>query len=594
MRSPRNGVAMKTQKQKRTKNREKGEIPGDLQPPNGERNRDSANTDLERSVAHHSHDSSPASASEKQPKWLESATKEQRAGYKWLITELKSREVEKPGVTRTSKGVWECRDGKRLLGRLSESVVIKSSSEAVDGLFDLISACCIELDTKDLLEKHEGILWAFANAITYGQREVVLALMRQEHKDPGKRFPDKVAALMEKREKKGSARVAVDETTYAYWVLDAAIAQWCANSKEARWKTLEIAGDIRAFASKQVADNFKQWHGKEQSKKCPPWFKAKSFYLPADALSLIVDGRDLTSMIRVAKGPQVIVKAYARGWSEWSTVRRVASGEYRKRSARVVWDENRRKWLIRISYSYSRPQRAEGDRILAIVPCMNSLVRAFTDEAKAAGKFDVPTMLAKKAAFDARRAEVRPHKNHLGKGACGHGKKRRWRLYGDLSTKEANFTTTWIRQQAAFVVKTAEMGGASMVILDDWSTPVPCFHSDRRLEKALRRFPICSLLDAIKWACEKAGIKCMRHQTTTECPCCGVAKDKIVPFRKWNGQQLLRCSECNTEFDEVIARAWRCMKAYRPEASKNFKDSCDQMMRIRKRADSSGFSEAAE
>jgi transcription elongation factor Elf1 len=578
-------------RKKRTPNRVSRKA-GSLQQPNGECESISANPDPKRSGSHHPPDLVPAS--HVQPKWLELATAEQRMGYDWLRQQLLDRDVEKPHINRTSKGVWECRDGNRILGRLSESSIVERSEDAVNGLFDLTSACAIELDGRELKEKHEGILWALAGAISYAQRQIVVALMRREHEEPAKRFPDKVASLIVKREKKGIDRAAVDEATYAYWVLDAGLTEWKSKQKDKRWKDLEVAGDIRAFASKQAADRFKQWRGKEQDKKCPPWFKAKSFSLPEDSLGLLKDGRDLTAMIRFQAGEQIIVKAYARGGSEWSTIRKLIGGEYKKRSARVVWDEERRKWLVRISYSYPRPKQSEGERVIAVVPSMNSLVHMFDDEARGLPKFDTVSMLIKKEQFDQRRRDIRGHLNHIGSGARGHGKKRRFRLYEDLGTKEANYTTTWNRQQAAHVVKVAQDRLASLVILDDWSTSVPCFHSDRRLEKALRRFPICSLLDAIQWACTKAGIKAVRHKCSTECPHCNASKDKVQPKRKWNSQQILRCDECGTEFDEVFVRSWRDIKEHRPEASKAFKDSADQMKRIRDKVDASDFADAAQ
>lgn len=571
---------MKSQPKKRLSNQ--GSVTrGALQPPNGEHNSDSANTDLERSVTQYSPDSTPASSVE--PKWLAGASREQRFAYDWLLLELKERGVEKPSITRTTQGVWQCRDGNKLLGRLSESIVISRDTDAVNGLFDLRSTCTVEFDWKVLKSNNYGdIFYAYASAITFAQRAVILAMMRKEHECPSLRSST-VKTFITNNAQKLEADKPAEASSYAYWVFQAAVEEWCKKQKEEFRKKLRVGSSISAFSSKSAADKYKSWL-KEQAEKCPPWFKAKSFTIPEKSINLTMAGRDLTVNLNLATGVLISAKAYARGGSEWTIIRKLVSGEYQKRDARVVWDDNRHKWLLRISYSYARPRQVTDGNTIVIVPSMNSLVHMFTNEARSLPKFDSISLIGWKNRMDGRRGEIRSHFNHIGSGSRGHGTKRRYRLMTDLSEKEANFTTTWIRQQAAHVVSIAQQNGVSLVIMDDWSTPVPCFHNDRRLEKMLRRFPICSLLDAIQFACMKAGIKAIRHVCSPNCPNCDAMNDKIKPFRKWSGDQLLRCEACEAEFDEVFIRAWRVMNAHKPEASENFRRSSEQMKRVREEA----------
>jgi hypothetical protein len=259
--------------------------------------------------------------------------------------------------------------------------------------------------------------------------------------------------------------------------------------------------------------------------------------------------------------PPVKVVVAARSGGSWAQLRALVdpNSGCSIDQARILWDEDERKWLMRISFSKPRPQsptgdgpaivvrrgikrfmvvvRSDGDRIPrqdaqgnplpnledawgAVTTLRRLEARRGKNRRKAAG----PSILELKTAIDNRRNQIKAHLPAQGSGARGHGKKRYLRALERIRRSEANFSETWWRQWSSWLARVAETIHASEVLIEDWcSVPAP-WHEDPVIRTMLRRFPTAMARDAIIWALKKRGIKCRliaAWYDLKRCPSCG-------------------------------------------------------------------------
>src|SRR3972149_6575232 len=98
--------------------------------------------------------------------------------------------------------------------------------------------------------------------------------------------------------------------------------------------------------------------------------------------------------------PEIRFKAYGRGPSAWADIRRLLSGEYARAAARLVWDCNRRRWTLNISYSRARPELQSGTGAMAVCPGIDSFVRCYTDDAWKGPQDNTASLVAFKLGLD--------------------------------------------------------------------------------------------------------------------------------------------------------------------------------------------------
>ena len=500
------------------------------QAPNGEAKRRSANAD----TGHGSAQPRKAASADTSCGHGSVSAAQPSAEQVWLEKQLAGQGAEKPHAKLNGKGVWMCRDGRRLLGRLSRAAVDAQNVDAVMGLFDLTSAVVIELDLK---QEQRSLLWAVSDQVTHCQRQITLALLRAEHEGEG-----------------------VAPATHAYRVFGRAAQQWREKQREPIRGVLLLSGDLMAFASKQACDAVTTWQATAQAEKSPPWWKARSFGVKEVGLGmncskLAVQLKLLGADPQTRRCPEIVLSGYAMGGSAWAIIRRIVAGEYRARAGRVVFNQDRKRWQLKLSYSYPRPIGQRGAGALVVTPSLRSFVVLFRDDGSRAKQMDGESLISRKLAFAARRSAAGKHLTHQGRGSRGHGRKRFFRLLNRLRDTEARYVDTWCNEQGAFIAKTAISADVAEVLVDDWSTPRPV-HPDKRLERLLRRFPAATLRDRILWHCQKRGVAARSvHHPPLHCPACGSNQ-----FAQGPGG-LCMCPECNLEIGLDVARAWRLLKA---------------------------------
>lgn len=515
---------------------------GDLHSPKGEVLGHSANDEHSSSSALHLGDLDSRAA----PSQKSLGSPELDSSREWLASELLSRGVQKPVIFRARKGHGvEVKDGKRKLGQLENAELLARDTVAVDSLFRIRGCLKIELDPKEAAE-HGWLLFALARAVVAGQRAAVLSLLRGDN---------------------GT----VHSGTHAYRVLSAAVLDFLSKSKEERARGLTVCGDVMAMASKLAADKFGLWQRSNQADQSPPWFTSVSMPVKDSRYRLELQGRDLYVILGVQGAverriPGIRLRAYGRGPSSWTDIRRLSSGEYERGAARLVWDDNRRRWTLNVSYSRERPAVQSGVGAMVVCPGVDSFVRCYTEDAWKGPQDNTTSLVSFKLGLDARKASRGQHKDFQGSGARGHGRKRFTRLLRHFSDLESNFVKTHIEQAASRVARLAlgqrlgksgwqEMrGSVGEVLVADFGNFCPT-HPDKRVEKILRRYPICGARDKICWSLAKAGVTHRLVKLTNVCPNCGKAKLKHFCGHDWV------CPECHLVAPRDLWTGWQTFVA---------------------------------
>lgn len=463
----------------------------------------------------------------------------------WLIAQLQTRGVEKPSLSFDPRGVWTCRSGRQILGRLSHSSVLARNEAAVEGLFDLRAAVTLRI-----VAAPWSVLWAIARCMPHVQRTVTLGLLRKEHGDRNPAswsYTRGVRAVQEWRAERDA------------WALKAKEPE--AKSRARLDASVAVNSGIVVAATKRAFDRFNMWEKTKQREAAPPWAKSIGFDLNEQHVSLELLGSKVVARLSLLgkhdgkRQAQPVVRLAPQGGSAWSTVRRILDGTYKSRSARVVNDDG--KWLLKLSYTMPRPTKSAEPNTLLVRRGMSRFLLAWCSDGKRVARLDTgASLIAFKRQMEARRNEARGHLPHQGKGARGHGKARFFRLYEKLEAAESRFVTTWCQQTAALVVGEAKRLGCGTILLEDFEQSAPPVSSDPYLQKLLRRFPFAQLRAVITWTATKNGIAVEVQKADYEaaCPQCGDVLH--ISDRGWAA-----CAACGFEAGIETINAWRLFEA---------------------------------
>lgn len=221
-------------------------------------------------------------------------------------------------------------------------------------------------------------------------------------------------------------------------------------------------------------------------------------------------------------GHRLLVRA-SEGF-HWSIARRLAKGELAYGAGSLVFSERKDKWFVRIAYEAPVRVVQGADPSVALVVrrgVHTALMLMGTD-----GSYRrVPgeKVNAQLHALEARmRAARQIGADELGRGARGHGKRRRYAHYDALHGKRRRVVRTWCQQMGAAVVRQATRIGAGKVVIENFGGFAP----DKSVAFIGSRFPFYQLKQSILEACEKRAIavdEVAADYVSTTCPSCSVA-----------------------------------------------------------------------
>lgn len=467
------------------------------------------------------------------------------------------------------------RYGREVLGRVDlESIKDRNVEALEEALFNLPGALTLPIVLSDLDPEVrttvKNRLWGVSRALTVGLQAVFT-----------RQFRDPVEGSLDSE---------------SYRICNEAMATYLDGIKDPATSLIKPSSNVVATATKDYANRFNIWQNKSSGSrkntetKSPPWPKVTGFPIKKDCYDLRIISQDcyrelcptapkelpkeiailtLRAQAGAKKGQRVepiVVRVQVRGSSDWATFKRCLDDTkgYKMTQGRVVLDENN--WVFKMGFKKPLPEPKTSRSAIVVIPAINDLALVYDHTAKyLRGKhkrgvlpkgIDSAGFIHLKLKYDSMRSERALHLNFVGKGARGHGKKRLRLSLAALEGQEANRIKTWMEQQASHIARYAK-STQSIVGIDNMEA-VPT-SPIRRVERALRRFPWCTLRDKIVWACRKHGVptKVVQHTGGRDCPMCGGEKT-LRDFR--GGKTDVQCIDCGCISPKDRLRAWRLFR----------------------------------
>jgi IS605 OrfB family transposase len=394
---------------------------------------------------------------------------------------------------------------------------------------------------------------AIANASGKGDGKALGAAARSAVKEQLEREREDARRALEKEvKKKGDGRAALRATL----------------ERRAMLSLPSVVEDCTARKAYQAYSDYRKhaWRGD----KSLPSFKggAPIFFRDGDqAWEIAKDGRNYTLGLKLLAGRtgKVVFALGASGGSAFAHLRRMVEQpddlEVKLGDCKILHVPRKKKWFVRMSYSWNAPERPELDphRMIAVHRGIRSFL-TWACEGDVGILASGGDVLAKKAQFTARRSGYRAHKRELGHGAKGHGLPRRYATYHALDEAENNFIKTKCQQVGAAIVKLAQARSCGTVVIEDYSArELGDSAEGEHLQRLIRQWPFARLKEAIAWACKREGLSMRevpaQYESVT-CPDC-----HHVDAKSDKGTGLFECTKCGLKRNVDAVAAWNMLNA---------------------------------
>lgn len=346
---------------------------------------------------------------------------------------------------------------------------------------------------------------------------------------------------------------------------------------------LKFSGSTQSEIGRAAEGAYKDWCSKSFKKSVPNMRPNQPIPLRAGSTHPEWDvmesnkGYKVSFLVCSNTGRQYAALRVKNG-KDHAIIRKYLKGEATRRTAKLFYDQSRKKWIIAMTFGTPRVPPADGGGTAAIRIGVQNFIFLLDDhgrfkdletyhkgihEVESHESFKRRRIIPRKLEFNDLKRAARKDRNFQGSGARGHGKRRFHRTYERHSDAEARFVKTWTGQVAAAAVKHCHRHNISKVYLAQMTTVVPKFvlenYMEERVAWLIKRFPFGTLRDSIVHALDKAGIQAIVTTDSRDCdtcPACG-HEDKMNhnprTMKFW-------CVECNTRLSADFAAAWNYMK----------------------------------
>lgn len=312
--------------------------------------------------------------------------------------------------------------------------------------------------------------------------------------------------------------------------------------KEGKWPdatrpALDLCSGMVAACSQRVAQSYA---------KRPGFNGAQPIPVRKQELKVVESEGAVTIEMKLVSDGRVRVIARPSKGTHWSTLRAIAAGTIAHGDCKVVYDEDRKKWYALISYN--APVRADAavspERALVVHRGVRNALTLMSTTGAVRSESGAK-LFHQLTSLEARMKETRRISPEvIGAGSRGHGKSRRYAHYDALEGKRANVVKTWCQQMGALVTRVAAENGCGTVVIEEYGGIAP--HEDAHVRRALIRFPMFQLKQAIKNACETRGLtldEAPSEYVSSTCPACG-----SLDFRQHNTRTgTFHCRQCSLE-----------------------------------------------
>ncbi len=315
----------------------------------------------------------------------------------------------------------------------------------------------------------------------------------------------------------------------------------------------DIPGDIKAYANYTVDAKFRQWL-KHRDERLPMFKAGAPILLPAVGCRILEVGeRGVRLSLKLRSQGRVEAFAVPVSGSSWQTMRLVGAGEAKAGDCKIVYHERKRKWFARLAVTRPRPAPVDMDE--NVVVTVNRGRHNFLYTVSSNGyvdKFAGDSILKFKQAIRARRKSLQRHREELGTGARGHGKKRSEARFAAIELAERNFVRTRCQQCSAWLEKFCAKVGAGRIVLEDFTT------IDTEDLRYIASWPWYQLKTAIEWSARKSGRRVdaiPSEYVSSECPRCG---NLDAAQATWTG--TFHCARCSFARDNDFVACINMMR----------------------------------
>lgn len=316
---------------------------------------------------------------------------------------------------------------------------------------------------------------------------------------------------------------------------------------------LELPGSMKSCISQTAMVGVQRWLNAKQRERVPTWKHGAPIPCRANETSfMLADDKAIVMSVQLRPAGRVNVLLNPGRGSNWAKIRALATEEdgVKHGDVKLTYSEREKKWFAIVAFSEPMPKPPELDETIVMVIHRGhrNLLVAGTNH----GHYSVLSTGAKLYSFKQRMAARRKSyqsitRGERGRGASGHGRKRRYSLPERLSEVEANFVKTLCQQMGARIVELAKRWGAGTVLIEDYGGIEPSSDDGKAT-----KFPMYQLRQSVEWSLKKNGMKLGTYEhffMSQTCPACGNVDEKQHNRRTG----VFHCKNCGYDrsMDEV-------------------------------------------
>lgn len=512
---------------------------------------------------------------------------------RWVEAECLRNNLPEPVATLAKNGnSWGVSSRGRKIGRLTRLQAADQRSELVASMCELPMVIRIEL-AKPL---PVDATWDEAMRDAWICRDLIHEVMNE--------------ALFSAATKVRAGEKAnhYQEAKAALTLVQNGLAERAQKSKKHReWLTdraeFSMSGALLAELGQMNATALDKWKKNSRTEAFPTRKRDQPIPLrAADAWKLEAhsDGLDLSLKLSGGSGGWHKFAAKVQGASHHAVVRAYLDGDASRKSAKLIWDPRRKRWIVQAVFGVRRKPPAEGKGVATLRVGMRDFVYLLGSDGWVTAPAVTESVVATKIGFAHRKAALMQSIKNPGGGKNGHGKRRKYRAYSALDDKERRWVDTWCKQLAAKVAATCAERGYVRVLLQELTKSLPgdltsaIERQNPHLGKLLRRFPMFQLQNAIAWALTKRGIAVevvSDAYNAQRCPECGTV-DAASHHPKTQG---FRCVSCGLDLPSDYVAGWNTLDANEvdcPDVARRGRARSASSKRLREQAET--LPEAAE
>ena len=232
---------------------------------------------------------------------------------------------------------------------------------------------------------------------------------------------------------------------------------------------------------------------------------------------------------------------------------RVISGDYSVKGSSIVYNSEKRKWMLTLVYQMEKADNEElnPDRVMGIdMGVVNAVYMAVNDDDWWRDRIEGGEIQQKRFQLESQKQKLQRASKIVGKSKIGHGYYKRTQRVNRKSKKISNMRETINHKYSRYIVDKALALGCGTIQMEDLS-------GISEYDRFLKNWTYYDLQQKITYKAAEHGIKVIKtdpHFTSQRCSKCGYIDE--ANRDKTQGQGKFECVKCGykTHADHNAAR----------------------------------------